>query len=305
MELHPFDLQIQSTASDGKHTPRECVEMAKTNGLHTIAITDHDTVGGVAEALIAGQELGVRVIPGIEMTAEEHNIHLLGFGIDVAHPPLVAAMEKFAEGRMVGAQEMVQRLQADFVVPWEDVLEKAKGAVITRPHIVDVILAHPENKVKLGGVSTRHEFFRQFFSDASKYYVHRSHVSAKEAIGLLHDAGGVAVWSHPPIPDFMDNCVALEEFLRELISYDIDGIERFGPSLTTANVTCLETLAARYHLLITGGSDFHERYDPAGKPWPRSAAAIGEFPAYGRSLEDILPALDAAMAKRQNIAKTP
>ena len=305
MELHPFDLQIQTTASDGKHTPRECVEMAKANDLHTVAITDHDTVGGVAEALAAGEELGVRVIPGIEITAQEHNIHLLGFGIDITYPPLVEAMRKFAEGRMAGAKEMVDRLQADgFVVPWEDVLGTVKGAVVTRPHIVDVILKRPENRAKLGGVSTPHEFFRQFFSDASKYYVHRSHVSAHDAIRLLHDAGGIAVWSHPPIPDFMDNCAALEEFLKELISYGLDGVERFGPFLTEASVICLEELAGRYRLLITGGSDFHERYDAAGKPWPRSAATIGEFPTYGRSVDGIVAALDAAMAKSQSVAKT-
>ena len=76
--MNPFDLQIQTTASDGKHSPRECVKMAKENGVLAVAITDHDTVAGVAEAVAAGRELGVRVIPGIEISIQEHGMHLLG-----------------------------------------------------------------------------------------------------------------------------------------------------------------------------------------------------------------------------------
>ena len=168
-------------------------------------------------------------------------------------------------------------------------------------------MKRPENEQKLRGVTTKHEFYERFLPNSGSSYAPAASIRAREAIDLIHDAGGVAVWSHPPIPDFMDDCTALEEFLKELISYGLDGVERFGPFLTEVSVVCLEVLAARYQLLITGGSDFHERYDPAGKPWPRSAATIGEFPAYGRSLDAILPALDAAMAKRQSerIVETP
>ena len=304
MELNPFDLQIQTTASDGKHTPTECVRMAKENGVTTIAITDHDTIGGVAEAVAAGEQYGVEVIPGIEITAQDHNIHILGFGIDTEYPPLVAALAESAQGRLRGAEEMVRRLQADgFVVPWEDVLAKVKGAVVTRPHIVDVILERPENRSKLGNVTTRDGFFREYFSDDSKYYVQRSHISAKDAIVLIHDAGGVAVWSHPPIPDFWEDCAGIAIFLGELVSSGLDGVELFGSTITEPMMQCLEGLVMRYELLITGGSDFHYRYDPEGKPWPRSATTIGEYPTYGRSLDGILERLGAAMeARRRAVA---
>ena len=301
--MNSFDLQIQTTASDGTHTPRECVEMAKKNGVYTIAITDHDTVAGVAEALQAGEELGVRVIPGIELSLRTHGMHLLGLGIDTTHRPFLGVLAEAAENRKRAAAEMVRRFQADgFSVSWEEVLREAKGAVVSRPHIVSAIMKRPENAEKLRGITTKHDFFQRYFTDTSPYYVRASVLEPLPAIELIHAAGGVAVWSHPPIPDFVGDCSGLEAFLKELIGWGMDGLERFGAFLTEADADCLESLTARYPLIVTAGSDFHEAYDPAGKPWPRTAATIGEFPTYGRSLDGILEALDRAMERRRVLA---
>ena len=108
--MNTFDLQIQSIASDGAHTTSEIVEMARDAGILTIALTDHDTVAGVAGALEAGRAAGVRVIPGIEMSVEEHDIHILGYGIDHTNSELLAALEAFRKSRIEGAKKMAENL---------------------------------------------------------------------------------------------------------------------------------------------------------------------------------------------------
>lgn len=287
-------------ASDGKHTPAECVRMAKENGVHVIAITDHDTVAGVAEALRAGEETGVRVIPGIEISAQDHGVHLLGLGIDTEDRALRAALARASESRTNAAKEMVRRFQVGgFVVDWEDVLREAGSAIITRPHIVAAIMKRSENAAKLVGITTKHDFFEKYFQDTGPFYVRGSQVTAEQAIGLVRGAGGVAVWSHPPIPDFVGKCDELEAFLRELMRWGLDGLELYGPALTDADFACLEKLAANYRLLRTAGSDFHEASAASGKPWPRSASTIGDFPTFGRALEGIMEKLDGAMEERK------
>ena len=299
--MNILDLQIQTTASDGKHAPAACVRMAKENGVWTIAITDHDTVAGVAEALRTGEELGVRVIPGIEISAQDHGMHLLGLGIDTEDEVLRAALARASESRTNAAKEMVRRFQeGGFAVDWEDVLREAGGAIMTRPHIVGAIMKRPENNEKLVGVTTKHDFFEKYFGDGSPFYVRGSQVTAEQAIALVRGAGGVAVWSHPPIPDFVGKCSELEAFLGELIGWGLDGLEVYGPFLTDADFACLEKLTTKYGLLRTAGSDFHEASAANGKPWPRSASTVGDFPTHGASLDDIIKELDEALARRRD-----
>ena len=196
---------------------------------------------------------------------------------------------------------MVKRFQnGGWVVEWEDVLRESGGSsVIARPHIVGAIMKRPENRDRLEGITTKHDFFEKYFTDKSPYHVRASTITPSDAITLVHGAGGVAVWSHPPIPEFVGNCPALEIFLKELIGYGLNGLELFGPSLTEADFVCLEKLASRYDILVTAGSDFHEARPPSTEPWPRSATTIGDYPTFGRSLEGILPSLERAMAERR------
>lgn len=297
--MNTIDLQIQSTASDGKHSPRELVEMAKSNGLKAIALTDHDTIGGVEEALLAGRERGVRVIPGIEMSVEEHDAHILGYGLDYKNPALLKELEKFQQGRIEGAKKMVEKFkEAGFALDWEDVLREAKGTV-ARPHIVRAILKRPENKEKLGPVKTAHDFFEAYFQEGSPFFVKRTHISAKDAIALLRGAGGLAIWSHPAL-HFKNDYPGLEEFLQKLIGWGIDGIEVFNPSHTEDDVEFLQGLAIKYNLLRTAGSDFHttENAQVVSDRGLRSAATVGDYNTFGFSTEDIMAVLDGAMARR-------
>lgn len=300
--LQSFDLQIQSTASDGKHAPAEIAGMARELGIAVIAMTDHDTVGGVMEALEAGARHGVRVIPGIEMSVEDRGVHILGYGIDHAHPVLSARLAAFQKARVAGAKQMAQNLAAaGFAVTWEDVAAEARGTV-ARPHIARAILGRPENKEKLGGITTSHDFIEKFLTDDSPHYVRRAHISAADAIGLIHAAGGVAVWSHPAI-HFQGDEEGLEMFLKDLIGWGISGMEVFSPAHAEDDAEFLHSLAEKYAILVTGGSDFHEKGDHhADARGLHSARALGDFETYGFSAGDIIQKLDEAIGKRKTTA---
>lgn len=274
--------------------------MAKEHGLQVIAITDHDTIGGVEEALRAGAEFGVRVIPGIEMSVEEHDSHILGYGINIGDELLLGELAKFKEGRIAGAQKMVENLrQEGFTVEWGDVLREATGGVVARPHIARAILARPENKEKLGLISTIHDFIEKFISNESPNYVRRAHISAQDALALLHGARGVAVWSHPAI-HFKNNYEGLENFLKELTGWGLDGIEVFNPSHTEDDSEFLEGLSKKYNLLRTAGSDFHEAGKHAAdqETGLHSARFIGDYETHGFSADDIVPKLLETIKKR-------
>lgn len=297
-----FDLQIQSTASDGKHTPAEIVGMARDLGLPVIALTDHDTVTGVDEAMAAGVEQGIRVIPGIEISVEEHGAHLLGYGIDQREARLLDALEQSKQGRIEGAKKMVENLRvAGFAIDWDDVVAQATGAVVARPHVARAILGRAENRDKLAGITTSHDLIQKYLTDESPYYVRRSHISAADAIALIHGAGGVAVWSHPAL-HFRSDPDGLEQFLRELIAWGIEGVEVFNPSQTEDDAEFLQGLAIKYRLLRTAGSDFHEAGDHAADPESglHSARTLGDFETYGFSTDDILSRLDDAMRQKKS-----
>lgn len=299
--MNKFDLQIQSTASDGRHAPAEILKMAKAAGLSTIALTDHDTVAGLDRAFAAGLEQGIRVIPGMELSVEERGVHILGFGIDRTSPQLLTRLEEFGQSRLEGARQMVENLRrAGFAVEWSDVQRQATGAVVARPHIARAILGRAENKQKLGGVASVHDFIEAFLSNENPNYVHRAHISAADGISLIHQAGAVAVWSHPAI-HFRDSYEGLEKFLKQLIEWGVEGIEIFSPSHTEDDVEFLNGLSAKYKLLRTGGSDFHEKGEhPADERGLHAARLPGDFQTHGFPTEDIITRLDQAMEKRHS-----
>ena len=312
-----FDLQIQSTASDGKHSPREILAMAKQEGLELIALTDHDTVGGVTQALAAGEELGIHVIPGIEISVEEKGTHILGYGIDYQNGELLLRLEESRKGRIEGAKKMAENLKnIGFMVEWDDILKEATGGVVARPHIARAILNRSENKEKLGAVFSVHDFIETYLFNESPNYVHRTHISARDAIWLIHEAGGVAVWSHPAVhfrPRESRNesaqptdYEALENLLKDLISWGIDGVEVFNPSHTEDDTEFIQSLSAKYGLLRTAGSDFHEKGVSARSPDGLHAAEhLGDYETYGFPTEDIPGKLAEVVGKRrQGTAKT-
>lgn len=301
--MHLFDLQIQTTASDGRHSPREIVKMAKDLGIQTVAITDHDAVAGVEEALLAGVEYGVRVIVGVEMSVEENGSHILGFGVNFRNQEFLKTLEELREGRIQSLKKLVENLQKNegFAVEWDDVLREAGGATtIASPHVVYAVLHRPENKEKLAQDSVREkfEFYKKYLGSDRQNHVKRSHMSAQKAIAMIHGAGGVAIWSHPAL-NFQENYEGLEDFLKELIKYGLDGIEVFNPSHTEDDVEFLESLSNKYNLLRTGGSDFHDAgTHTRNEKGLHSADTLGDYETYGFSTADIISKLSGAIETR-------
>ena len=300
MESRPkIDLQIQSTASDGKYSPADLVKMAKESGLETIAITGHDTVDGILEAVTEGKNQGIKVIPGIEMSCRfmEHGIHVLGFGIDRRNPALISRLKEFQEERRKKTKKIVELLQkAGFKITFEDVQKEATGSSVARPHIALALIHNPENKEKLGPLNTVHEVIEKWLVTGKPTYIDRKEIEAKEAIELIHNAGGVAIWSHPTV-SIRENFQRAEEVLKAFISYDIDGLEAFHPDYTEDEAEFLNTLAGKYGLLRSAGSDFHTNEEP-----PRSGEGGGKLASYethGFDISDIIPKLESAILKRQ------
>lgn len=305
--MNQIDLQIQSTISDGKHTPREIAEVARNLDIRVISLTDHDAIEGVKETTAVGNEFGVRVISGIEMSVEEHGCHILGYGIDTADVKLAEALRQSRARRIDGVRQMMENLKKNegFIVEWEDVLNDTHGSlVITRPHLVRAIMKRPENAKKIEGV-TKQDFFKRYLSEEGPNYVHRAYMSAKDVIFLIHNAGGVAVWSHPAI-HFKNNYEELEKFLQKLVEWGINGLEVFNPSHTEDDVEFLRGLCEKYQLLYTAGSDFHEKGDHQRDPKTglHSARTLGDFETYGFPLDDIIPKLDETITRLRKGEKT-
>ena len=262
-----IDLQIQSAVSDGKYSPADLVRMAKSLGLETIAITDHDTIDGILEAWEEGKNQGIKVIPGIEMSCRfmEHGIHILGFGIDRRNLALISRLKEFQEERRKKTEKIVELLEkAGFKITFEDVKKEATGSTMARPHIALALLHNPENKEKLGPLNTVHEVIEEWLVTGKPTYLDRKEIEAKEAIELIHNAGGVAIWSHPTV-SIRENFQRVEEVLKAFISYDIDGMETFHPDYSEDETEFLNTLAGKYGLLRSAGSDFHREPPPGGK----------------------------------------
>jgi 3',5'-nucleoside bisphosphate phosphatase len=242
-----LDLHLHSYVSDGRLAPGALVEAALAGGLNVIALTDHDTVNGVAEAKEAALGTPLYVIPGIEISTRygEHDLHILGYWVDPAHPAMVehqATARRRRDDRMRG---MVAKLQGlGIQVTYEDVLEAAGPArVLGRPHLARALLAH-------GYVRYFGEAFDRFLHDGGPAFVLEAFPTVAEAIDIIHAAGGVAVWAHPPRDVF-------EFEIRRFADCGLDGVECLRPNNPPAESLYFEAGAESLGLMVTGGSDWH------------------------------------------------
>ncbi|WP_165898128.1 PHP domain-containing protein [Tumebacillus sp. BK434] len=239
------DLHAHTTASDGTFTPRQLVELAKQNGLAAVAVTDHDTTDGLAAAWAAGRELGVDVVPGIELstTFEGREVHVLGYYYDPEHEELRDLTARMREDRLNRLDKMIGRLQdAGVSINKQEVLEEAQGAV-GRPHIARVL-------IKKGYVRDIPEAFEQYLGSGKIGYVERLKVSPAEAVPLILRAGGVPVIAHPGL-------VGKDYLFDTLVPLGLVGLEAHHPDHPAEQRKHYEQLARHHGLLATGGSDFH------------------------------------------------
>ncbi len=276
----PVDLQTHTKFSDGTDTPEELVSKAAATGIRVLAVTDHDSVLGVAAAQAAGAKAGVHVLPAIELsTAREEkrdfvDINILGYGIDPADPTLLEKLEPVIESRIKQKIRQVKRLHDyGLHVPVEEVLALALG-VPGRRHIAEIALKHNPDQF-----SCINDVFEQYLASDAKNptYVPRCFsLKVKEAIDLIHAAGGKAVLAHPGVYNRVRN---IEEAVRRMAGVGLDGLEVFYPYGSEARggeadelIPRFAGLAERLGLFATGGSDYHGankkiRLGEAGLEW--------------------------------------
>ena len=244
------DLHLHTTASDGRLTPEQVVALAHERGVRVIALTDHDSTGGVDAALAAARGKDVEVIPGVELNTDvpAGEAHVLGYYLDHHQPVLEALLEARRRARFERGAAMVEKLRAlGFKISWERVQElagAADGGAVGRPHVARALMEQ-------GYVGSVNEAFEKYLGRDGPAYVSYARFTPEEAVRAVADARGVPVLAHPPTwPGY-------EEALPSLIGAGLAGLECYYGQLKPAEVQPLLDTAARHNLIITGGSDFH------------------------------------------------
>jgi 3',5'-nucleoside bisphosphate phosphatase len=248
-----FDLHLHTTASDGVLSPTEIVEMAFSNSITTIAITDHDTLNGISEAEEAGKRYGVNVIPGIELSTKYKgkNIDILGYGIKDSKP-LQETLQKIRNHRENRAKMIVKKFcDLGMLLSEEDVQKHSKGDVIARPHIAKAI-------VEKGYVQNIQMVFDLYLADGKPCAVDKMTLSPEEGITLIHQAGGVAVLAHPVL-------IGNDKIVQELLKLPFDGIEVWHRKHTLEDSVRYTRMARKNKKIVTGGSDFHNEEHTIGE----------------------------------------
>lgn len=251
-----IDLHTHSTASDGTQSPAEVMAAAAAAGLDVVALTDHDTTRGWAEAAAAAPALGLALVRGVELSCRHdgRSLHLLSYLHDPAHPALLAEAEKVRTARDARARTMVERLAEDYPLTWADVQEQTgDDATVGRPHIADALVA-------LGVVADRNEAFAQLLAIDSPYFVPHHAIRLVDAIGLVLEAGGVPVLAHPGATG--RGRPVTEAEVAVLARAGLAGLEVWHRDNSPAEQARLAALAERFELLATGSSDYHG----TGKP---------------------------------------
>jgi 3',5'-nucleoside bisphosphate phosphatase len=240
------DLHLHTHFSDGTYTPGELAAQARHHGLAALALTDHDTVEGCSPMALACQREGIEFIPGTELTAEVDGaeLHLLGYYIDITHPRLLIETAHFQTVRQERIREMVARLnRLQIPLEAEAVLALASCRSPGRPHVGRAL-------VQAGVCATVDEAFERFLKKHRPAWVPKFKISAQDAIGLIHEAGGVAVMAHPGLN-------RLDEEIPRLVAEGLDGLECYHSKHSAAAAEHYKSIAEQHGLLITGGSDCH------------------------------------------------
>lgn len=249
-----IDLHAHTTASDGSLSPTELVEKAHALGLAALAVTDHDTLAGLAEARAAADRVGLDLVPGVELSVEDDGgrFHLLGYGFNPEDAALADTLITLRRSRAARNAQMAQKMaELSLPVTMDDVRAEAgeDAQVIARPHFARAL-------IKKGVVGTVAEAFEKYLSTGKPLYLPKEVLTPRDAIALIHAAGGVAVMAHPGLVPLDES--ALADRVARLAEDDgLDGIEALYSQHSPADTDRFLALAARLGLLTTGGSDFH------------------------------------------------
>lgn len=251
----PIDLHTHSSCSDGSLTPRQLVQEAVRSGLAAIALTDHDTMAGIAEALSAGREFGIEVLAGIEISAIQDGqaIHILGYGAAPDHPGIVSLIGELGVFRDNRNNAILDRLDSLGIHLDRAGLAASTVGRIGRPHIARQLL-------RQGHAGSLNQAFRRFLLKNGRAYVPAAKFPASDTISVIRAAGGVAVLAHPTTVD--KNLRGVPALVRKLVGYGLGGIEVFYPGHSRHICRSLLDLAGDLRLAATGGSDFHGSFRP-------------------------------------------
>ena len=240
---------MHSTASDGSLPPAQVVEAARAARLSVIALTDHDTMAGLDEAVATGTEMGVRVVRGVELSAHNGSseIHLLA--LHVSRPePLEARLAAFRYSREVRARLIVERLnQLGIPVTFESVMNEAAGGSVGRPHIA-------RSMISIGAARDTREAFDKFLGAGRPAFIPKERLEVADAIEIAHASGAIVIWAHP-------GWECRRASLEPLIAAGLDGVEVRHPSHNAEDVKRIAALVDFFGLLPSGGSDWHGTAD--------------------------------------------
>jgi hypothetical protein len=257
-----FDLQSHSLYSDGALPPAEVVRAGAAAGIELLALTDHDSVDGVDEALAAAEGAGIRLVPAAELSAVHggyEDLHVLGYGIDHRDAQFLARTEEARVDRVLRADRMADKLRELGYEVDESVLERrrASGRSIGRPHLSQAVVEHPANRERLEreGLEIVERFLPAYLIPGAPAYLPRTRPTVPEAISWIHDAGGVAIWAHPFWD--MDSDQQVLETIDHFREDGLDGVECFYATFTRKQTELLVAHCAERGLLRTGSSDFH------------------------------------------------
>ena len=267
-----IDLHTHSTASDGTDAPAQVVEDAAAAGLDVVALTDHDTTAGWADAADAATRSGIALVRGAEISARSGHVsvHLLSYLHDPTHPDLLAETERTRVDRVSRARRMVERIGEDYPLTWEDVLSQTEeGTTIGRPHIADALVA-------TGHVSDRSAAFATILHPGTGYYVPHYAPDVLDAVRAVRAAGGVPVFAHPGADG--RGRVVPDAVIEQMADAGLLGLEVHHRDHSAQQVARLEDIAHTLGLFVTGSSDYHG----AGKP-----NRLGENTTAPRVLETI------------------
>ena len=273
-----IDLHTHTIHSDGALTPTALVEKAAEIGLAAIAVADHENTAGIEEARKEGEKLGIEVVPAVEMTSypdpkTEH--HILGYFVDYRDKKLQRILKEVRDSRENRAKKVVENLnRLGYSINFGDVKALASGTIV-QPHIAWVVINDLQNRPKLkkdfGYSPTTGEFIRKYLTPGSPAYEPREALSPKEAIDLIHDSSGLAVFAHPcwtVVTKEEDKLIFHDKKFEEIVKAGLDGVEalahRDSEADTKACVAHFTKLAQKFKLVVTGGSDFHG-FGSAGK----------------------------------------
>ncbi|MFO7769501.1 MAG: PHP domain-containing protein [bacterium] len=251
-----IDLHAHTTASDGSLSPTGLVEAALEADLAAVGITDHDTIDGVPEALDAGRRLGIRVVPGVEISCElaGGTLHILGYGFDPGHPDLNTGLGRLKQAREDRNPRIIRRLNELGVdITLEQVAERAGGGMIGRPHIAQTLK-------DLGAVETVQEAFDEYLGSGAKAHFDKFRFQPGEAFGMIRSAGGIPVMAHPH--QTRREGEELRTLVARLRQAGLEGIEVRYSRHTPDQQAFYQGLAEEFDLVPTGGSDFHGRTKP-------------------------------------------